>query len=240
MLLEIDTPSEDEAHTIFLTMNDRGLSLNSAEMLKAYIIQQVVESDRDSVNHAIQEFELNQFTGRYMLHMLARLTDFVNVRMGRASEFEKYVDRNPRTSYDIEHILPDDYNTYKDLFNDEEDFNINRRKIGNLILLTSDHNRSYQAMPFDQKVVHYLSDNILAQSLNQGAYQNNPKFLQLASAYGFKSYDVFDKNAIRERVQLYIRLQSPFGIQSRSRNLPEDGMMRLQLQSIAKMPGVLP
>ena len=411
LLLEIDTPSEDEAHTIFLTMNDRGLSLNSAEMLKAYIIQQVVESDRDSVNNvwqkniaciknafdsqssgvtkaedvdfistwlrakyassiretrkgaedrdfellgekfhnwvrmnaktgmhltqpkqykelvtiemslmtklylrikeyseqltpgyepvfynahrdityqnylimatvrvddapsvinqkiklvstfidifastrifnykkinwntnknllfrvmcqirdrdvktigmklvstlqrmtekldAIQEFELNQFTGRYMLHMLARLTDFVNVRMGRASEFEKYVDRNPRTSYDIEHILPDDYNTYKDLFNDEEDFNINRRKIGNLILLTSDHNRSYQAMPFDQKVGHYLSDNILAQSLNHGAYQNNPKFLQLASAYGFKSYDVFDKNAIRERVQLYIRL----------------------------------
>ena len=27
---------------------------------------------------AIQNFELNQFTGRYMLHMLARLTDYVN------------------------------------------------------------------------------------------------------------------------------------------------------------------
>jgi hypothetical protein len=43
LLLEIDTPSDDEAHTIFLTMNDRGLSLNSAEMMKAYIIQQVAE-----------------------------------------------------------------------------------------------------------------------------------------------------------------------------------------------------
>ena len=43
LLLEIDTPSEDEAHTIFLTMNDRGLSLNSAEMMKAYIMQQIVE-----------------------------------------------------------------------------------------------------------------------------------------------------------------------------------------------------
>ncbi len=50
LLLEIDTPSEDEAHTIFLTMNDRGLSLNSAEMLKAYIIQQVDEKERDLVN----------------------------------------------------------------------------------------------------------------------------------------------------------------------------------------------
>ncbi len=411
LLLEIDTPSEDEAHTIFLTMNDRGLSLNSAEMLKAYIIQQADEVDRDSVNkvwqknitriktafnsqssgmikaedvdfisawlrakyansiretrkgaedrdfellgekfhnwvrtnartemqltqpkqykelvtiemslmtslylrikeysdrltpgyeavfynahrdityqnylimaavrvddvpsvvdqkiklvsafidifastrifnykkinwnanknllfrimcqirnqdaqtigirlvttlqrmnerlEAIREFELNQFTGRYMLHMLARLTDYVNVRMGRASQFEKYVDRNPKTSYDIEHILPDDYATYKGMFNDEEDFNNNRRKFGNLILLTSDHNRSYQDMPYEKKVVQYLGDNVLAQSLNRGAYQNNPKFLQLASEYGFKPYDRFDKTAIRDRLQLYVGL----------------------------------
>lgn len=54
LLLEIDTPSEDEAHTIFLTMNDRGLSLNSAEMMKAYIIQQVAEADRSEVNHQWQ------------------------------------------------------------------------------------------------------------------------------------------------------------------------------------------
>ena len=39
LLLEIVTPSEQEAHTIFITMNDRGLSLNSAEMLKAFVLQ---------------------------------------------------------------------------------------------------------------------------------------------------------------------------------------------------------
>lgn len=55
LLLEIDTPSDDEAHTIFLTMNDRGLSLNSAEMMKAYIIQQVAEADRIQVNHMWQD-----------------------------------------------------------------------------------------------------------------------------------------------------------------------------------------
>ena len=411
LLLEIDTPSEDEAHTIFLTMNDRGLSLNSAEMLKAYIIQQVDEADRESVNKvwqqnitriknafdsqtsgvikaedvdfisawlrakyansiretkkgaedrdfellgekfhnwvrlnartemqltqpkqykelvtiemslmtslylrikaysdkltlgyeavfynahrdityqnyfilasvrvddspevvdqkiklvstfidifastrifnykkvnwnsnksllfrvlcqirnqdaktigiklfstlqrmnekldAIKDFELNQFTGRYMLHMLARLTDYVNVQMGLASQFATYVDRNPKTSYDIEHILPNDYASYKDMFNDEEDFNNNRRKFGNLILLTSDHNRSYQAMPYEQKVVQYAGDNILAQSLYNGTYQNNPQFLRLAGMYGFKPYDRFDKTAIRDRLQVYTQL----------------------------------
>lgn len=120
--------------------------------------------------------------------------------------FETFVDRNPKTSYDIEHILPDDYSSYKDMFNDEEDFNNNRRKFGNLILLTSDHNRSYQDMPYEKKVVQYAKDNILAQSLYRGTYQNNPRFLQLASKYGFKPYDRFDKAAIRDRLQLYVRL----------------------------------
>ena len=411
LLLEIDTPSEDEAHTIFLTMNDRGLSLNSAEMLKAYIIQQVDEKERDDVNKiwqqninkiknafdsqtsgsvraedvdfisawlrakyaesiretkkgaedrdferlgekfhtwvrqnsrtsmkltkpiqykdlvtvemtlmtnlylrikqysetitkgyeavfynahrdityqnylilsavrvddpavvvdqkikvvstfidifastrifnykkinwntnkqllfkvmcqirnqdiktigiyltsvlqrmnekldAIDSFELNQFTGRYMLHMLARLTDHVNTEMGYASMFAAYIDRNPKTAYDIEHVLPDDYPSYKQFFNDEEDFKNNRRKVGNLILLTSDHNRSYQDMPYAQKVTHYPNDNILAQSLNAGTYSNNPKFLALQSKYGFKPYAQFDKAAIKERIALYIAL----------------------------------
>lgn len=411
LLLEIDTPSEDEAHTIFLTMNDRGLSLNSAEMLKAFVIQQVDEADRDAVNKiwqqnisriknafesessgtvkaedvdfisawlrakyaksiretkkgaedrdfellgekfhtwvrqnartemeltlpkqykelvtvemtlmsklylrikqyaerltkgyepvfynahrdityqyylimaavcvddtpevvdqkikmvatfidifastriinykkinwntnknllfrvicqirdqdvkdigiklvstlqrmnekidAIKDFELNQFTGRYMLHMLARLTDYVNIRMGYAPQFAAYVDRNPKSSYDIEHILPNDFPGYEKYFNDEEDFRNNRRKVGNLILLTSDHNRSYQDMPYAEKVEQYLSDNIMAQSLNAGAYQNNPKFLALQSEFGFKSYSQFDKDAIKERLQLYTLL----------------------------------
>lgn len=36
-------------------MNDRGLSLNSAEMMKAYIIQQVAETDRIQVNDKWQD-----------------------------------------------------------------------------------------------------------------------------------------------------------------------------------------
>ncbi len=61
-------------------------------------------------------------------------------------------------------------------------------------------------MPYDQKVVQYMGDNILAQSLNAGAYQNNPKFLALSNEYGFKAYAQFDKTAIRERLQLYTSL----------------------------------
>lgn len=156
---------------------------------------------------AIKDFELNQFTGRYMLHMLARLTDFVDVRMGHASQFTTYIDRSSKSAYDIEHVLPNDYETYAEGFNDEEDFSRNRSKFGNLLILTSDHNRSYQDMKYTDKVVQYLSDNILAQSLNEGAYQNNPKFIGLLSEFSFKPYmDNFGKEAIKERLQLYTQL----------------------------------
>ena len=36
-------------------MNDRGLSLNSAEMMKAYVMQQIVEKDRYAVNRRWQD-----------------------------------------------------------------------------------------------------------------------------------------------------------------------------------------
>ena len=412
LLLEIDTPSEDEAHTIFLTMNDRGLSLNSAEMMKAYIIQQVAEIDRVEVNHqwqdninsiknassydssgvvntqdvefisiwlrakyanslretkrgakdedfellgdkfhtwvrnnahttmglnkpkdykalvmdemtkvtklylrlkdysskftpgfeevfynanrdlnyqlmltiaavcnddsdetidkkikmtakfvddfastrifnykkvnwntnkyllfrvmrdvrnqdcktvgmiyvrtlrrmdvqldGITKLSLNQFTGRYMLHMLARFTAYVNVQMGNPSQFDTYVDRKRKgNTYDIEHILPDDYDSYSDLFSDYDDFRESRQLIGNLIILTRDKNRSYQDMKYAEKVLNYAGDNILAQALEDTAYHNNPQFLPVASRYGFNPIPVFTKDSITERANIYLQM----------------------------------
>ena len=412
LLLEIDTPSEDEAHTIFLTMNDRGLSLNSAEMMKAYIIQQITEMDRADVNHtwqvninriksassydssgvvntedvefistwlranyaetlregkkgatdedfellgekfhtwvrantknkmglikssdykaliltemtkvtdlylkikeystkltegyeevfynanrdlnyqtmliisavrnddsdedikkkiqmaakfvddfatvrifnfrkvnwntnkyllfrvmkdirnqdcktvgmvfvrtlrrmdvsidAITKFSLNQFSGRYMLHLLARFTSYVNERMGNPSQFDIYVDRKRKgNTYDIEHILPDDYDSYKDEFVDSDDFQTCRQYIGDLIILTRDKNRSYQAMKYHEKVQKYSGDNILAQALNPIAYQNNPQFLPLAKQYGFEAILKFTKESIADRAKIYLQM----------------------------------
>lgn len=414
LLLEIDTPSDDEAHTIFLTMNDRGLSLNSAEMMKAYIIQQVAEADRIEVNRKWQDninriknassydtsgmvntqdvefisiwlrakyansmrdtkrgakdedyellgdkfhtwvrnnartamglvkpkdykkfvltemtrvtdiyllmkgygskltpgyeevfynanrdlsyqtmlaiaaiknddtddivkkkiqmtakfvddfatirilnfkkvnwntnkyllfhvmrdirnedcktigmvyvrtlrrmdvsvegitrFSLNRFSGRYMLHILARFTSYVNVLMGNPSHFEEYVERKRQgNTYDIEHILPDKYEDYEDSFTDYEDFESTRNQIGNLILLTRDKNRSYQAMKYSEKVQKYAGDNILAQALNNTAYTNNPKFLTVVNKYGFHAIPDFSKQSIADRAEIYLRMAS--------------------------------
>ena len=153
-------------------------------------------------------FGLNQFTGRYMLHILARFTSYVNVKMGNPSQFDIYVDRRMKgNTYDIEHILPDDFKTYSEDFAGIDDFHRSRDRIGNLIILTRDKNRSYRDMKYQDKVQKYIGDNVLAQALNDIAYQNNPQFVAIAKLYGFHPMmDKFNKDSIEERASIYQRM----------------------------------
>ena len=45
-LVEITAYSDSDAYTIFETMNDRGLSLTPADMLKGYLLANITDSDR--------------------------------------------------------------------------------------------------------------------------------------------------------------------------------------------------
>lgn len=163
----------------------------------------------DVTVEGITRFSLNRFSGRYMLHILARFTSYVNVLMGNPSHFEEYVDRKRKgNTYDIEHILPDKYEDYEGSFTDYEDFESTRNQIGNLILLTRDKNRSYQAMKYSEKVQKYMGDNILAQALNVTAYTNNPKFLTVVNEYGFRAIPDFSEQSIADRAEIYLRMAS--------------------------------
>ena len=56
LFMEIITPTEQDAHKIFVTMNDRGLSLNSAEMLKGYLLSEIINNDdRNTANKIWKE-----------------------------------------------------------------------------------------------------------------------------------------------------------------------------------------
>lgn len=148
----------------------------------------------------------NRFFKRYALHFLARFTSFINEGMGNPSEFDKYVNRSTKNPYDIEHILPDAYDDYENDFKDEDEFNSERQKIGDLIILTKDRNRSYQDMTYSKKVALYTRDNVLAQAMNVVTYKNNPHFIPLANKYGIKPYDKVNKTVINERADAYIAI----------------------------------
>jgi uncharacterized protein with ParB-like and HNH nuclease domain len=172
-----------------------------AEILKRYI------TDMNLTLDCIDGFYLNQFTKRYMLHILARMTYYIEEQSGINSNFANYVNREQKNPYDIEHIWADDYtqgNHQNDFFTEEE-FRQFRNMFGGLLILPKDKNRSFQDMEYSKKVVKYDSENLLARTLNKNCYSNNPLFLRFMNEtqLSFKPYEQFDKKALLERQSLY-------------------------------------
>lgn len=143
----------------------------------------------------IQGLGLNQFSRRYIYHLLARITEVTERGAGRTESFDKLVNREVKNPFDIEHIWADDFDAVKGLFTTEAEFVEWRNHVASLLLLPADVNRSLQAKPFDQKRPHYAKQNFYAASLDASAYQHQPQFQQFAAAnhLPFKAFDSFTK-----------------------------------------------
>ncbi len=158
--------------------------------------------------HGIPDLGLNQFSRRYIFHLLARLTAFTEVKSGRSDSFDKYVDRDVSNPFDIEHVWPDDFPRYRSTFESAQDFADWRNHIPALLLLPQDVNRSLQAKPFEEKLPHYAKQNLYAASLGNAVYQYQPQFAAFRASTGlpFKSYDAFGKAEQVERQGLVLAM----------------------------------
>jgi hypothetical protein len=171
---------------------------------KNYLTKQIIpETNFDG----IRRFRLNQFSKRYIFHMLARFMAYLNDECGIGEEFDEIINRKRKNSYDIEHIWADNYSqrNHRQEFQTVHEFTEYRDRLGNLLLLPRDKNRSYQDMVYEDKIKHYNSENLLTRTLNSLCYQNNPSFLNFVNNSGlpFKSYDHYNKKDLDERQELY-------------------------------------
>jgi len=153
-------------------------------------------------------FGLNQWSKRYIHHILARLTTYVETQSGEANRFTEYVNRRRGRPYEIEHLWANDYEQHAHEFEHPEDFHRARNQIGALILLPRGFNQSYGALPYEEKRKHYLTQNLLARSLHDGCYQRNPGFLRFARETGlpFHAHSHFEVHDLKERLELYHKL----------------------------------
>lgn len=152
-------------------------------------------------------FYLHQ-QNRYAIHrMLARMTDYVERESGLAGRYAEYVagSRNP---YEVEHVWADKSERHVDEFPDPRDFREHRNRFGDLLLLPKSFNASYGALPYEEKLPHYNSQNLLARSLHPLAYQNNPGFLTFVNHSGlpFRPHEQFKRADLDERCELYRQL----------------------------------
>ena len=156
----------------------------------------------------IDAFSLNQFSRRYIYHVLARLTAFTEANSGRADSFDKYVDRTLSNPFDIEHIWSSAFSNHKDLFDTEQDFVDRRDHIGSLLLLPADVNRSLQDKSFAEKAPHYAKQNFFAASLSPTAYQHQPQFeaFRIRNQLSFSAPEIFSKSEQQKRTELVKQL----------------------------------
>ncbi len=156
----------------------------------------------------IQSLVLNQFSRRYIYHLLARLTEATEIGAGRTESFDKLVARNHKNPFDIEHIWADNYTAVSTIFDNEAEFVDWRNNVASLLLLPADVNRSLKDKPFDQKRPHYAKQNFYAASLEGSVYQHQPQFKKFAetNSLPFTAFDNFTKDEQLKRRELVAAL----------------------------------
>jgi uncharacterized protein with ParB-like and HNH nuclease domain len=158
--------------------------------------------------HGIPALGLNQFSRRYIYHLLARLTVYTETHAGKPDLFDKYVDRTVKNACDIEHIWPDSFDRYKNIFETQQNFDSWRNDVAALLLLPADVNRSLQGKSYEEKVPHYAKQNLYAASLAEITYKHQPQFTNFVKeeALPFQPYATFTPEQQRERSQLVLAL----------------------------------
>lgn len=152
-----------------------------------------------------EPFRLHKQNGYHVRYLLSRITSYVEEESGMPPIFATYVSREIKNPFEIEHILADKYSRYAGEYATEGEFADYRSRIGNLLLLPHRINQSIGDNPYEDKVKVYLKENLLARSLNEEGYHNNPAFLTFVRQSGlpFRPYEHFTKQALVERQELY-------------------------------------
>jgi hypothetical protein len=166
------------------------------------------DGNADKGRTGIQGLSINQFSRRYIYHLLARLTAHLDAKAGNADQFDHYVDRSRDNPLDIEHIWPDRYDRFSHAFDSKQEFSEARNHVGGLVLLPADVNRSLQQKPFEKKAPVYAKQNAFAGSLAPGYYDHQPRLKRYRDRKDIplKSYENFGPEEQAERAQLIERL----------------------------------
>lgn len=176
------------------------------EELSDFLVQELEEEEE--VFSSQERFHWHGQNGRYIHWLLARMTDYVEVRSGNASRYVEFSQRSGRNAYQIEHIWANHFDRHTDEFDHVADFEEYRNRIGGLLLLPRSFNASFGDMEYSEKLEHYFGQNLLAASLHDNSYSRNPGFIRFIedAELPFKHHPDFKTTDLNERQNLYLAL----------------------------------
>ena len=193
-------------YAMFLVMRDIR-SKNVAEL--ADLLRERLDGEKETFapNSRNDRFGLHGMNGPQIHRLLARMTDYLETRSGQTSRYAEYAQRG-RKGYEIEHIWADHPERHTEEFGHSSEFAEYRNRIGGLLLLPKSFNASYGDLPYAEKREHYDSQNLLARSLHERAYDHNPGFRRFIDESGLplRAHAEFKKGNLDMRQELYRRL----------------------------------
>ncbi|CAA9356764.1 MAG: hypothetical protein AVDCRST_MAG93-7396, partial [uncultured Chloroflexia bacterium] len=165
-------------------------------------------SEEDISFETQTSLRMHQQNSRFIRSLLARLTDYVAVQSGNASHYEEYLAEKTANRYEIEHIWSNHPEQHIVEFPYAGDFSEYRNRVGGLLLVPKKFNASYGDLPYEEKLPHYLKQNLLARSLHPDAYDRDPGFHQFIQRTGlpFRPHEEFRKSDLDARQHLYTEL----------------------------------
>ncbi|HGP1154449.1 DUF262 domain-containing protein [Pseudomonas aeruginosa] len=177
-----------------------------------------IDSEKDRVS-AIKNASYHQMKRQDLLHVLARIGEFLEKSLELTNKvgFEVYVNRSRDSkTFDIEHLIPYDIAAVNaELakaggipFDGAADFYSYRNNIGALILLPRGRNRSMKAMPYKEKLQRYSNENVLAQTLCNTFYLNQPNLDRFKAETNIElsHIDFMDAESITKRAAAYLSI----------------------------------
>jgi len=150
--------------------------------------------------------------GRFLRYFFSRIDHFIatEANLSTGSYYSHISQAKGKDVYHIEHILAfDDTGVNARLFLDYEEFNVQRNRLGGLLLLKGKDNQSSGNELYKDKLKTYVGNGTLfAQTLLKDFSHHNKGFTNFCAKFGllFKSYDQYDGTAIEERQKLLFEI----------------------------------
>src|SRR6266508_21977 len=188
-------------YAMFIVMRD----IRSKPVVELVAILRQKLDDEKETFVSNDRFRLHSGNGRQIHGMLARMTDYIESQSGMPSHYVEYMARSGKNGFEIEHIWADHAERHEDEFRHPSDFHDYRNRFGDLLLVPKSFNASYGDMPYSEKRSHYNSQNLLARTLCDEAYDHNPGFLGFVRDSGlqFQPHREFKKADLDSRQVLY-------------------------------------
>lgn len=194
-----------------LTKEIRNLDVSD---LKSKLLARI-DAERDKIDN-IKNCSYLNMKRQDLLHILGRLSDHLETSLDMTNRvgFADYASRTRDSrTFDIEHLVPANFSAANDNIREAggveyahvTEFHLNRNNISGLILLPRGRNRSMKDMPYSVKLQRYAGENVLAQTLTESFFLNQPNWTKFSTESGitYQPMKCADAASLKQRTEFY-------------------------------------